>query len=69
MTRIEMVMNATDWPLLRQQKLDLLKVVWEMDGHALDGLVSFLDAIQAAAVGDGVATETEVFGLQEGECA
>ena len=42
---------ATDWVLLRSQKAELLKAVEvpSLDHKLLDGMVSFLDAVQDAA--------------------
>lgn len=54
-----------DWALLRMQKAWLLG--WEDDidfggAHVAPGLINLIDALQDAAVADGVATEEEVFG-------
>lgn len=46
-----------NWPLLRQQKLWLLK----QDTPQADGLIALLDSIQDAAVADGLVYEYAVF--------
>ena len=61
------VLKATNWKLLREQKLQLLGliVVNEDDERvvdALDGIINFIDAIQDAAVDSGIKTGDEVFG-------
>ncbi|SHG88735.1 hypothetical protein [Bradyrhizobium erythrophlei] len=49
-TKIHDVLAKTDWALLAQQKLALLRI----DGNpAVDGLINFLDALQDAAEADG----------------
>jgi hypothetical protein len=52
------VISTTNWELLRNQKEWLLN---NGSDEAM-GLVHFLDAIQDAAVEDGLATKLEVFG-------
>jgi len=47
-----------DWALLREQKLWL----FHNDSIEAAGLLSLVDAIQDAAVAEGIATEKEVFG-------
>ena len=52
------VISTTNWELLRNQKEWLLN---NGSDEAM-GLAHYLDAIQDAAVEDGLATEFEVFG-------
>jgi hypothetical protein len=52
------VISKTNWELLRNQK----EWLWNQESDKAIGLVHFLDAIQDAAVEDGIATELEVFG-------
>jgi hypothetical protein len=52
------VISKTNWELLRNQK----EWLWNQESDEAIGLVHFLDAIQDAAVEDGIATELEVFG-------
>ena len=61
------VLRDTDWPLLQQQKLQLIERLDDKEGDFLAGLVSFLDALQDAVVDEGIATEEEVFGKSEEE--
>lgn len=61
---IRNVIEQVDWKLLRDQKLYCLNE-WNNNPEACDiysGLVNMIDAIQDAAIADGLATETEVFG-------
>jgi hypothetical protein len=52
MTEVNKVLLKTDWALLAQQKLALLRVTDEgLEG--LEGLLNFLDALQDAAEADG----------------
>lgn len=60
------VMWATDWPLLRSQKVMLLAVIGNPfisveEERALDGILNWIDNIQDAAVASGM-SETTVFG-------
>lgn len=62
---IPLLQQRIDWALLREQKFFLLDLTDEVDGkerELLEGVVSLIDAIQDAAVDEGIATELEVFG-------
>jgi hypothetical protein len=71
------VMRKTNWPLLREQKEQLLGLIWDdvtLEGNKLDakqneamcGLLNWIDAIQDAAVDvDKIAKEEDVFNLIE----
>ena len=59
--KITDALRNTDWTLLRKQKAFLLT----FDDDLSSGLLHLVDAIQDAAVADGIATEVEVFGPQE----
>ena len=52
------VISNTNWELLRNQKVFL----WNHGSDEAMGLAHYLDAIQDAAVEDGLATKLEVFG-------
>ena len=57
-----------DWPLLRKQKTWILNKVDfanREETEMVDGLVALIDHIQDYAVGNGNATEEEVFGKEE----
>ena len=56
-THLAAALSGIDWPLLGQQKLWLIK----QDELESMGLLSLIDALQDAAVADGVATEEDVF--------
>jgi hypothetical protein len=65
------VIDAIDWPLLRKQKITLLRFVAFADGGsdaqlALEGIALLVDALQDAAVVDGIASEEQVFGVEHG---
>jgi hypothetical protein len=55
---LEQVISNTNWELLRNQKVFL----WNHGSDEAMGLAHYLDAIQDAAVEDGLATKLEVFG-------
>ena len=61
-TETAAVLENTDWKLLREQKQALVNVTYNLDVPDLEGLVSWIDAIQDAAVKEGFATNEEVFG-------
>ena len=67
MSAIESVMLRIDWLLLRMQKAYLFNEANNdaENGHIYDGMVCLIDALQDAAVADGLATEEEVFGSGE----
>lgn len=50
-----------DWAVLRDQKLAVQQCIGD-DDELLTGLLNLLDALQDAAVDDGIATDSEVFG-------
>jgi len=50
-------MKRMDWRMLRMQKSWLL----QQTHPVADGLVNLIDALQDAAVADGIATQREVF--------
>jgi hypothetical protein len=52
------VVERIDWELLAAQKSWLLSIGVELG----EGVVSLIDALQDAAVADGIATEEVVFG-------
>ena len=52
------VISNTNWELLRNQKVFL----WNHGSDEAMELAHYLDAIQDAAVEDGLATKLEVFG-------
>lgn len=58
------VMEQTDWAILRKQKAFLLSVsvVSHEEQKLIDGTIYWFDAIQDAAVAQGIATEEQVFG-------
>lgn len=61
--RVPLVIAGIDWELLRQQKAQLLAAVdVELTGFDPTGIVHLIDAIQDAAVADGIAGEELVFG-------
>lgn len=64
MTKIEQELLNTNWPLLRKQKLWLLEQepTSRQDSEFIDGLIGLLDAVQDAAVDDGLVTSQDVFG-------
>lgn len=59
-------LTQTDWCLLRDQKARLNEITDHGDEELLEGLVSFLDAIQDAVIADDILTREQVFG--ECEC-
>lgn len=61
---IRNVIEQIDWKLLREQKEYCINEANNNHevGHIYDGLVNLIDAIQDAAINDGLATETQVFG-------
>lgn len=64
MNQCTAAVSKIDWPLLREQKLYCLN---EADNNPdakgiYEGIIALMDAIQDAAVIDGLATEEEVFG-------
>jgi len=62
------VFAGTDWALLREQK-QWLNAMWMDAPKAMtfrEGLVNWIDAVQDAAVDEGVASAAEVFGIEEG---
>ena len=69
---IEDTIRNINFGLLREQKMRLIGMAnkiktLKLDVEALDGVIALLDAIQDAAVEDGMATEVEVFGESQGE--
>lgn len=68
---IQIAVKDINWRLLRLQKLAILESIWRQElnntrlVNALEGMISLIDAIQDAAVDDGIATELEVFGRLE----
>lgn len=59
---VEVISNM-NWDLLREQK----SFLWNNGSKETLGLVHLIDAIQDAAVEDGIASKLEVFGeLHEG---
>jgi len=60
-------LKSIDWHLLRQQKYDLFELEEFIPSELLDGLLGFIEAIQDAAVTDGIVTEVEMFGTQDNE--
>lgn len=59
MASVTETFQRIDWKLLRKQKKWLLK---QRPDEKADGLINLLDALQDAAVEDGIATGKEVFG-------
>ena len=60
------IIAGIDWELLRTQKAQLLAAVdVELTGFDPTGIVHLIDAIQDAAVADGIAGEEIVFGNKE----
>jgi hypothetical protein len=62
MKNVANAVTSIDWPKLQVQKLYLLHLT--ETGHdtpALWGVIQLIDAIQDAAVEDGVVTEVEAF--------
>ena len=66
-TNTHRVVRNMDWDLLRTQKTYCENEAANAAeiGHIYDGIVSIIDAIQDAAVADGLASEVEVFGSEE----
>lgn len=62
-------LQRTDWPMLAYQKQVLLAHIdsTDQDVQALLGILNFLDAIQDAAVADGIALPYQVFPNQPTE--
>jgi hypothetical protein len=58
MATLRDVVERIDWELLAAQKSWLLA----MGADFGEGVVGLIDALQDAAVADGIATETAVFG-------
>lgn len=61
---IRRTLKSLNWPLLRKQKetvLHLARSDIKLANHMYD-IAHLLDALQDAAVADGLATEDEVFG-------
>ena len=63
------VLDKVDWPLLRKQKLVLVKMVMERsleldeeEKAGIDGVIALLDGLQDEAVASGAHTEKEIFG-------
>ena len=53
---------SIDWPQLQQQKLYLLHLTdTGHDKPDMWGVIHLIDAIQDAAVADGIVTETQAF--------
>jgi hypothetical protein len=50
---------GVDWRLLQNQKMRLLEIT-EGDDNVLMGLVNFIEALQDAAIDEGIATSEEV---------
>jgi len=62
-TTLAQVIAGIDWELLRQQKQLLLDALdANKIGFDTYGLVTLIDNIQDAAVAEGIATESQVFG-------
>lgn len=71
MSKVLNVIKRIDYPLLKDQKLQLLELsrlgktsdlFTQEDDDALDGIIALLDELQDAVVDDGIKTEKEVFG-------
>ena len=62
MDNLKTVFANMDWLLLREQKRHLLSL--QDKTGAVQGVVHLLDAIQDAAVEDGIASEETVFGFE-----
>lgn len=60
------VVKSLDWEMLREQKSYLWNEACNdrENGDICAGMVNLIDALQDAAVADGIATEIEVFGEQ-----
>lgn len=58
---LQRVIRGIDWKLLREQKSRLLSLQHE-DEDMIEGLTNLIDAIQDAAVDDGLVTNMTVFG-------
>lgn len=54
------VIMGVDWRLLQNQKMAVLEITYG-DHDILMGLVNFIEALQDAAVDEGIATSAEVF--------
>ena len=64
------VFAGTNWPLLRDEKLFLMQLprlypLSDEEMQKVDGIVHWIDAIQDAAVDEGVADPAEVYGTEE----
>jgi hypothetical protein len=61
------VVSNIDWELFSKQKLRVLVMIdcaglSKGDVEVMDGIITLMDAIQDAAIDDGLATVEEVFG-------
>lgn len=67
MKHCEQVLQHMNWELLREQKGYCVNEANNRPevGEIYDGIVQLIDALQDAAILDGVATEEEVFGVSE----
>lgn len=75
MNKVVEIVKGIDFESLREQKLTLLNVIHNKDAlpldkriipvDCIDGIIHMIDAIQDAAVQDGIKTEAEVFGEEE----
>ena len=71
---VNIVIHNIDYDLLREQKLQLIKISNEYEKgkrivlfDTLDGIINLLDAIQDAVVADGIKTKIQVFGEENNE--
>ena len=62
MHRVNVTLDRVDFEELRQQKLELLKLIWDQRDHPVWGIVELIDAVQDQAVGQNGLTEFDVFG-------
>lgn len=66
MNRCIAVINDIDWALLREQKEYCVNEAMNNSEVAdiYEGIIALMDAIQDAAVADGLVTEKKVFGAR-----
>lgn len=62
MEQILRFVNHIDWALLRDQKLAVEQCINGDDDALLQGVVHLIEALQDAAVDDGIDSDIEVFG-------
>jgi hypothetical protein len=67
MKSLKEVVSGIDWALLREQKEYCVNEACNNSecSEIYEGIVGLFDAIQDAAIADGLATETEVFAERE----